>query len=100
MSGNTVHLPLTKVLFAYDEYRNCESERQSMDCCELEYYTWAYLNEECVPVLCSRKKANKWYRSEDEARAHIKRDTINGWCIDTRFLRFSVVPDGLPGSGW
>jgi hypothetical protein len=63
---------------------------------EFEYYTWAYLNEEYVPVLCTRKRANKWYRSEDEARSQIKRDVINGWFIHTTFLRFSVVPDGPP----
>lgn len=63
---------------------------------EFEYCTWAYLNEEYVPVLCTRKRANKWYRSEDEARSLVKEDSINGWTIWTKFLRFSVVPDGPP----
>jgi hypothetical protein len=70
---------------------------ERVDCCDVEYYTWAYLNEDYVPVLCTQKRANQWYRSEDEARSLIKEESINGWTIWTNFLRFSDVPDGPPG---
>jgi hypothetical protein len=40
---------------------------------EFEYYTWAYLNAEYVPVMCTRKRASKWYRNA----CRIARMTVN-----------------------
>jgi len=61
-----------------------------------EYATFAYLNEDYVPVLCTPKKADKWFWSEDQRRSQIKLDYINGWGLETRFRRFSLESDGPP----
>jgi hypothetical protein len=63
----------------------------------LSYATWAYLGENDVPVLCSRKKANEWaWNKEGQQRSRIKRDRTVGWTILTRFQRYSLAPDGPP----
>jgi hypothetical protein len=61
-----------------------------------DYAVCAYLNEESVPVLCTRKEANEWAESGGYARSQIKVDIIKGSGIETRFHRFSLAPDGPP----
>jgi hypothetical protein len=57
---------------------------------------WTYLGPDNVAILCSRKKANEWWDSKDVKRARIKNNKVKGWEIDTRFWRFSLIPDGPP----
>ena len=63
----------------------------------LTYATWAYLGEDDVPVLCTRKKANEWaWSKEGLQRSQIKHDRILGWTIRTSFERYSLAQDGPP----
>src|SRR5260221_13217011 len=63
----------------------------------LTYATWAYLGEDDVPVLCTRKKANEWaWSKEGLQRSQINHNRIPGWTIRTSFLRYSLAPDGPP----
>jgi hypothetical protein len=67
-----------------------------MGCPDLNFATWAYLNEEGVPVICSRKEANHWFLSGGGHRSQVRLDRIGGWNLGTRFCTFSLLPDGPP----
>lgn len=63
---------------------------------ENDYAVWAILGQDDVPVLCTRKEANKWFWSKDYRRSQIKSDHVEKWCIYTSFQRMSREPDGPP----
>jgi hypothetical protein len=67
-----------------------------MGCRALTYANFARLNDEDIPVLCSRKEAREWYQSK-AADLHCLRQTqIAGWQIFTTFNWFSLATDGPP----
>lgn len=61
-----------------------------------DYAVWAILGHDDVPVLCTRKEANKWFWSKDYRRSQIKDDHVDRWCIYTSFSRLSNELDGPP----
>jgi hypothetical protein len=61
----------------------------------LDYAIWSILNEDNVPILCSRKEANAWWNRE-YVSCNIQSGRIDGWGIETAFRRYSLAPDGPP----
>jgi hypothetical protein len=61
----------------------------------LDYAIWSYLNEDNVPILCSREEANAWWEREYDS-CQIQSGRIDGWGIETTFRRYSLAPDGPP----
>ena len=57
---------------------------------DLDYANFAYLNDEDIPVLCSRKEARESYNGQ---RCSMKHDDVAGWRIYTDFNWFSLEPD-------
>src|SRR5580693_2938383 len=57
--------------------------------------TFAYLNKDEVPVLCSWYEWKEWWKREGD-RCQVKYDRIDDWEIETRFQGRSAALDGPP----
>ena len=57
--------------------------------------TYAYLNKDGVPVLCSWSEWRQWWNREWD-RCQIKYEEIDDWSIETRFQGCIIAPDGPP----
>ena len=57
--------------------------------------TFAYLNKDGVPVLCSWYEWKEWWKREGD-RCQVKYDRIDDWEIETRFQGRSAALDGPP----
>jgi len=53
------------------------------------------LNDDDVPVLCSRRKAREW-RQGKANRCCVKENHVAGWRLYTTFNWYSLAPDGPP----
>ena len=60
-----------------------------------EKMTFAYLNKDEVPVLCSWYEWKEWWKREGD-RCQVKYDRIDDWEIETRFQGRSAALDGPP----
>jgi hypothetical protein len=60
--------------------------------------TFAYLNKDEVPVLCSWYEWKEWWKREGD-RCQVKYDRIDNWEIETRFQGRSAALDG-PSLFW
>ena len=60
-----------------------------------EKMTFAYLNKDEVPVLCSWYEWKEWWKREGD-RCQVKHDRIGDWEIETRFQGRSAALDGPP----
>jgi hypothetical protein len=60
-----------------------------------EKMTFAYLNKDQVPVLCSWYEWKEWWKREAD-RCQVKYDRIGDWEIETRFQGRSAAADGPP----
>jgi hypothetical protein len=60
-----------------------------------ERMTFAYLNKDGVPVLCSWFEWKEWWKREAD-RCQVKYDRIGDWEIETRFHGCSAALDGPP----
>jgi hypothetical protein len=64
---------------------------------ENTYAVWAMLNEEGIPVLCSKEEADEWWLSHDNAKnALIRSESVGAWLIEAMFSRYSLALDGPP----
>ena len=57
--------------------------------------TFAYLNKDGVPVLCSWYEWKEWWKREGD-RCQVKYDRIDDWEIEIRFQGRSAALDGPP----
>jgi hypothetical protein len=60
-----------------------------------ERMTFAYLNKDEVPVLCSWFEWKEWWKREGD-RCQVRYDRIDDWEIITRFQGCSAALDGPP----
>jgi hypothetical protein len=60
-----------------------------------ERMTFAYLDKDEVPVLCSWFEWKEWWKREAD-RCQLRYDRIDDWEIETRFQGCSNAPDGPP----
>jgi hypothetical protein len=60
-----------------------------------ERMTFAYLDKEEVPVLCSWFEWKEWWKREAD-RCQLRYDRIDYWEIETRFQGCSTALDGPP----
>ena len=60
-----------------------------------ERMTFAYLDKDEVPVLCSWFEWNEWWKREGY-RCQVRYDRIDDWEIETRFQGSSTALDGPP----
>jgi hypothetical protein len=60
-----------------------------------EKMTFAYLNKDGVPVLCSWYEWKEWWKREGD-RCQVKYDRVDDWEIETRFQGRSAALDGPP----
>jgi hypothetical protein len=60
-----------------------------------ERMTFAYLDNEEVPVLCSWFEWKEWWKREAD-RCQLRYDRIDDWEIETRFQGCSTALDGPP----
>src|ERR1700722_15871046 len=58
----------------------------------LLHASFARLNDQGVPLLCSRKEASEWYATR-AALCAFKRDRVGDYDITTAFRWFSLEPD-------
>ena len=57
-----------------------------------KYTLFARLNDQGVPLLCSRTDAHEWSRKNAEF-CYLRSDTASGWTIYTQFAYYSTAPD-------
>ena len=60
-----------------------------------ERMTFAYLDKDEVPVLCSWFEWKEWWKREAD-RCQLRYDRIDDWEIETRFQGCSTALDGPP----
>jgi hypothetical protein len=64
-----------------------------------EIITYALLNRNGIPQICTSQEWLNWFRNGGEEQMKIKRETVNEWEIDVWFQGNSAEQDG-PFSFW